>query len=227
VPLTAPGEKFSDPAWAPTVDSNVLAVFKDKTPGGLNADPTDQDLCLLKVSKDLPAPQCLSEPDFNVIKVARWAPDGKSIFALGVKEQGTFGMIRWKSKTPFSAERDDWSKGTFVTDTNVKDKGVIDMSISPDGKQLIAVANFDSPIFQLYLGKAKDFLLTDAKPLGVQACKAAWRSDGLEVVVVQADQQCSTQGTGQIVRVPIKNPGAQQRLAFSGDNPAFQPLTLE
>jgi len=101
------------------------------------------------------------------------------------------------------------------------------MAISPDGKQMVAVANFDADAFQLYLGKPKDFLLTDAKPLGVQACKASWRSDNLEVVVVQADETCSTQANGQIVRVPIKNPSAQQRLVFSGDSPDFQPLTLE
>jgi hypothetical protein len=103
---------------------------------------------------------------------------------------------------------------------------VIDLAFTPDGKQLLAVANFDNDAFQLYLGKAKDTLLTDAKPLGVQACKVAPRSDGKEVVVVQADVNCE-QPNGQIVRVPIKNPGAQQRLAFIGDNPAFQPLTLE
>jgi hypothetical protein len=157
--------------------------------------------------------------------VARWAPDGKSIYALG-SAPGKFGMVRYKSKKAFSPERKDWGKGKFVTDASKADKGVIDFAISPDGKQMMAVANFDSSSFQLYLGKPKDVLLTDAKPLGVQACKVAWRSDSLEVVVVQADEICE-QGNGQIVRVPVKNPSAQQRLAFIGDNPAFQPLTLE
>ena len=117
-------------------------------------------------------------------------------------------------------------KGKLVTDTSQPRKGVIDFAISPDGKRMIAVANFDSDAFQLYLGKPKDVLLSDAKPLGVQACKGAWRSDGKEVVVVQADQECA-QSNGQIVRMPIDNPGAQQTLGFTGDNPAFQPLTLE
>jgi beta-lactam-binding protein with PASTA domain len=224
VPLTQAGEKFSDPAWAPTVDANVLALFKDKTPPDADSH-TDQDLCVMQISKDPVAPQCKSEPDFNVLKVARWSPDGKSIFALGMKANG-FGMVQWKSKKPFSPDIKDWSSGKFRTDTSQPRKGVIDFAISPDGKQMVAVANFDSPTFQLYLGKPKDLLLTDAKPLGVQACKVAWRSDGVEVVVVQADEEC-TQSSGQIVRVPIKNPGAQQRLAFIGDNPAFQPLTLE
>ena len=68
----------------------------------------DQDLCLLQVSKDPQAPQCKSEPDFNVEKTVRWAPDGKSIFALGVKSDAAgqptaFGIVRWTSKKPFSA----------------------------------------------------------------------------------------------------------------------------
>ena len=70
-------------------------------------------------------------------------------------------------------------------------KGVIDWAPSPDGKTVAAVANFDSDAFQLYFAKPKDFLLTDAKPQGVRACKVAWRSDGQEIVVVQADQFCA------------------------------------
>ena len=230
VGLTDPGEKFGDPAWAPTVDANVIAMFKDKSAKG---DRSDQDLCFLQVAKEQQAPQCISEPNFNVVKTIRWAPDGKSIFALGTTlgaAPGTptkFGMVQWKSKKPFSFEAKDWAKGKFRTDTTNPEKGVIDFAISPDGKQMVAVANFDAEAFQLYLGKPKDFLLTDAKPLGVQACKAGWRSDNLEVVVVQADAECSNQGNGQIVRVPLKNPAAQQRLVFSGDSPDFQPLTLE
>jgi beta-lactam-binding protein with PASTA domain len=223
VGLTEGGEKFGDPAWAPTVDSNVIAMFKDKSADGKRSD---QDLCFLQVAKEQQAPQCISEPDFNLVKTIRWAPDGKSIYALGTTPT-KFGMVQWKSKKPFSFEAKDWGKGKFKTDTSNPRKGVIDFAISPDGKQMVAVANFDADAFQLYLGKPKDVLLVDAKPLGVQACKASWRSDGLEVVVVQADETCSTQANGQIVRVPIKNPSAQQRLVFSGDSPDFQPLTLE
>ena len=80
VGLTEGGEKFGDPAWAPTVDSNVIAMFKDKSAKG---DRSDQDLCFLQVAKEQQAPQCISEPNFNVVKTIRWAPDGKSIFALG------------------------------------------------------------------------------------------------------------------------------------------------
>jgi len=134
--------------------------------------------------------------------------------------------VRWTSKKPFSADINDWSKGRFKSDISNPAKGVIDWAPSPDGKTVAAVANFDSDAFQLYFAKPKDFLLTDAKPQGVRACKAAWRSDGQEIVVVQADQFCS-EANGQLARMPVKKPSAQQLLGFSGDNPAFQPLTLE
>ena len=224
VAVTAAGEKYSDLAWAPTVDQNVIAMFRDKSPKG---DHSDQDLCLLQVTKDLQSPQCINEADFNVVKQVRWAPDGKSLYALGVKPSfAGFGIVRWTSKKPFSADAKDWGKGKFVTDVSNPRKGVIDWSISPDGKTVAAVANFDSPAFQLYLGKPKDFLLTDAKPQGVRACKVAWRSDDQEVVVVQADESCS-EDNGQLVRLPVKTPTDQHLLGFTGDNPAFQPLTLE
>ena len=223
VPVTQQGQKFNDLAFAPTVDINLLAMLQDKSPG---KDNKDQDLCLMQVAKDPQPPKCIPDSGINLEKVVRWAPDGKAIFAFGVKQAGTFGMVRYTSKKPFSPDPNDWGKGKFVTDISQPDKGVLDFAISPDGKRMAAVANFDSDAFQLYLGKPKDFLLTDAKPQGTRACKVAWRSDGKEIVLVQANEICS-EGNGQLVRAPVKNPRTgQTTLGFSGDNPAFQPLTL-
>ena len=74
-------------------------------------------------------------------------------------------------------------------------------------------------------GLPGDFLLTNAKPTGVRACKLAWRSDGRELVVVQADEACGEE-VGALVRLPVADPKQQTELNASGDNPAFQPLTL-
>jgi beta-lactam-binding protein with PASTA domain len=219
VALTQQGEKFSDVAWAPTVDLNLLAMFREKG--------NDKDLCLGQITKDGMRPQCISDPKVTLEKVVRWSPDGKSLFAFGVKTLGTFGMVRYTSKKAFSPDPKDWGKGKFVTDITQVNKGVLDMAISPDGKRAAFVANFDADAFQLYLGKPKDFLLSDAKPQGVRACKVQWRSDGQELVVVQADEVCS-EGNGQLVRMPANRPqGGQRQLGLSGDNPAFQPLALE
>jgi beta-lactam-binding protein with PASTA domain len=224
VGLTQASEKFNDLAWAPTVDINLIALFRDNSAEG---NRSDQDLCLLQVTDEKPPPRCIKEPGFNVIKTVRWAPDGKAIFAFATKPGGSvFGIVRWTSKKAFSPDANDWGKGKFITDISIPNKGVLDWSISPDGKRLAAVANFDDDAFQLYLGKPKDFLLTEAKPQGVRACKVAWRSDNKEIVLVQADEFCQD-SNGQLARAPIKNPRDQQTLGFSGDNPAFQPLTLE
>ena len=68
------------------------------------------------------APQCIDDPAVNLIKTVRWAPDGKSIFALGQKGDinsptSVFGIIRYKSKKAFSPDAKDWGKGRFVTTT--------------------------------------------------------------------------------------------------------------
>jgi beta-lactam-binding protein with PASTA domain len=217
VALTQQGEKFSDLAWAPTVDRNVLAMLRKKG--------DDQDLCFGAIGGDGMKTQCLANPNVNLIKTVRWAPDGKSVFALGVQGLGKFGIVRYTTKQPFSPDAKDWGKGKFVTDTSTTNKGVIDLAISPDGKRMAVVANFERDVFQLFLGNPKDFLLTDAKAVGVRACKVAWRSDNAELVVVQADEACA-EANGQLVRMPVDKPREQQQLGLSGDNPVFQPLAL-
>ena len=196
---------FSDLAWAPTLDVNLIAMLRDKSQA---KDNSDQDLCLLQVTKTREPAQCIADPEVNLVKTVRWAPDGKSIFALGEKGDinsptSVFGIVRYTSKKAFSPDAKDWGKGKFVTDISTPGKGVIDFSISPDGKQMAAVANFETDAFQLYLGKPKDFLLTEAKPQDVRACKVAWRSDGVELVVVQADELCSD-ANGQLARMPVE-----------------------
>jgi Tol biopolymer transport system component len=227
VPLTAADRTYSDLAWAPTLDLNLLAMLRDTS---AKKDHTNQDLCLLQISKQQGPAQCIDDEQVNLVKTVRWAPDGKSIFALGQKGDinsptSVFGIIRYTSKKAFSPDAKDWGKGKFVTDVSIPGKGVIDLSISPDGKRMAAVANFDTDAFQLYLGKPKDFPLAEAKPQNVRACKVAWRSDNLELVVVQADELCQ-EDNGQLARMPVGRPTKQQSLGFSGDNPVFQPLSL-
>ena len=101
---------------------------------------------------------------------------------------------------------------------------MLDETISPDGKQLAAVVQTKSGT-NLLVTKADDTLLADAKELNVRACKAIWRPDGLELVVVRADD-CFAD-TGELVRLPVADPKAQTSLGLTGDNPVFQPLSVE
>ena len=218
VALTGEGEEFSDPAWAPTADLNVIALARK--------DGDDTNLCLGQLTGDGLTPRCINEPKFQIGRAIHWAPDGKSIIAFGVRQLGEFGMFRWKSKKPFSTDPKDWGKGKLETDTSKTNEGVLDAAFSPDGTRLALVSNQGGGPFQLYLGKKDDFLLTAAKPTTVRACKVAWRSDGEALVVVQADEACQ-ESVGALVRFSAKNPKDDQtEVGFNGDNPVFQPLTL-
>jgi beta-lactam-binding protein with PASTA domain len=215
--LTQTGDEFSDLAWAPTADLNLIAMARHKG--------TDADLCLGELTKDGLTTRCIIEPKFTIGRNIHWRPNGKEIIAVGSPKQGTFGMVRWTSKKPFSTDPADWGKGKIVTDTSKSNEGVYDAAWSPDGKRLALVSNQGGGAFQLYLAKPNDFLLTSAKPTGVRACKVAWRSDNREIAVVQADEKCIEEN-GELVRLPVNNPGKQEQIGFNGDNPAYQPLTL-
>jgi Tol biopolymer transport system component len=219
VELTAPGETFTDLAWAPTPDANVIAMAK-KADG-------KSDLCFGAVSGDGMKTSCKTEDETTIERKINWAPDGKSILAWGFKTGTTeFGMVQWKTKVPFSSNPDDWSKGEIVTDTSKSGEGVLDAAISPDGKQMAVAQLGANGRAELFMAKRGDFLLSDAKPLGVRACKVIWRPDGVELVVVQADD-CLTAATGDLVRLPVDNPSEQTQLKVGGDNPVFQPQTAE
>ena len=92
---------------------------------------------------------------------------------------------------------------------------------------MAVVANFNQPKqFRVLIAKRNDFLLQDAKDLKVKACKAIWLPDQTELLVVQADD-CNTFTTGDLVRINLKNPDQQQQLRLAGDNPSYQPLTIQ
>jgi beta-lactam-binding protein with PASTA domain len=228
IPLTQQGDFFKDLAWAPTGNANVLAMIRvpDK---GLN------ELCLGQITKDGMTPACLAGPkDVMMTNAVNWAPDGKQILVFGFKVDangqptGAFGMLRFTTKKPFSFDVKDYKRPTkFLSDVSQTDKGMIDAAISPDGKQIAVVANFNQPgQFRVSIAKRKDFLLQNARELKVKACKVIWLPDQTELLVVQADD-CNTFTTGDLVRVNIKNPDQQQQLRLAGDNPSYQPLTIK
>ena len=72
-------------------------------------------------------------------KTVSWAPDGKSIFALGVKPDASGQPTRSASSAGRRRSRsppitNDWGKGSFMSDISNPAKGVIDWALSPDGK---------------------------------------------------------------------------------------------
>jgi WD40 repeat protein len=188
----------------------------------------DHDLCLGQITQDGMTPKCIVDPKIDIGRAIHWSADGKTILAFGVLNNGslgTFGMVRYRSSKPFSADPGDWGKGRFVTDVSTPNHGVIDAALSPDGKTLALVSNLGQSFFRLYLAKPNDFQMAKAKSTKVPACKVTWRTDSKELVVVQADDACS-QDVGSIARLPLDDPQSQTELAPRGDNPSFQPLTI-
>ena len=227
IPLTQPGEFFQDLSWAPTGNANVLAMLRSPDPNALN------ELCFGQVTGQGMTPHCLAGPKGVLMQRSiNWAPDGKSVLVFGFKVDqnfvltGTFGMLRFTTKKPFSADQKDWkAPKRFATDVSQQNKGVLDEALSPNGKQMAVVSNFNPQgQFRLSLAKPNDPLLQSAKDLSVNACKVIWRPDGKELLVVQGD--CDQEKTGDLVRIPLKNPRDQRQLVLNGDNPSYQPLTI-
>jgi beta-lactam-binding protein with PASTA domain len=218
--VSAEDRIYSDLAWAPTTDADVLAMVRRNDP--------QTDLCFGAIDRGEMETRCKEEPELQIERKVNWAPDGKSILAFGGDPAaGTFGMVRWTTKKPFSSNPDDWSKGELVTDTSKPGQGVLDAAIDPvDGKRMAVVNLGANGRAELFIAKRGDFALADAKRLGVRACKVIWRPDGVEVVVVQADD-CLGSETGDLVRLPVADPKGQDQLKLGGDNPVFQPLSVE
>jgi len=220
-PLTPEGDHYSDLAWAPSTERDVLAMIK-KDAGGAR-------LCFGRVTSQRIRTRCAEKPPdgISLDRKINWAPDGREVLVFGVtQEKSTFGMVRYRSPKAFSADGARWRTSGYVTDVSKPGRGVLDASFAPDGKTMAIAANLKTKDFRLFTAKADDVLLTKAEPLGVRACKVVWRPDGKELVVVQADD-CTGSDTGELVRLPVDDPKQQQQLRLGGDNPTFQPLTIE
>jgi hypothetical protein len=59
----------------------------------------------------------------------------------------------------------------------------------------------------------------------VSACQVAWRPDGQELAVMQADTACASP-LGNIVGVNPSSPTTLTPIATQAANPAWQPLPL-
>ena len=224
VALTQKGERFSDLSWAPTGDQNVLALIKRE---GDDAATAKTSLCFGTIDQDGMETRCRPPAPNLLGRKINWSANGKTLLVWGATPDFTqFGMIRYTNKEPFSADPNKWQSKGFATDTTQPEQGALDAVPSPDGKELAVVSLGRSGRAELFVTTRQDFLLQDAKRLGVGACKAVWRPDGKEILVVRADN-CLNSVTGNLVRVPRKTPKDQRSLRLDGDNPAFQPLTVE
>jgi WD40 repeat protein len=232
-PLTAAGPVYTDLAWAPTADVNVLAMAQERGDVIPALGYRDTDLCLARVTTHGLTPHCKTEPGFLIERQIRWTSDGTTLLAGAVKTDGSgaFGVVRWRlepGRRPFSTDPADWTSGDFVTDITQPHRGALDAAVSPDGKTLAVVSDFNGGIFRLWLSPTPDdFLLANAKPTSVRACQVTWRPDSRELLVIQQAASCGDRGNlGSLVRVPLDDLGAGRTLAASADDPSYQPVNI-
>ena len=144
---------------------------------------------------------------------------------------GNFGIVRWRVKSgkpAFSPDLADWTNGRFLTDTDTPNKGVLDAAVSPDGKRLALISNQGSSAFQLWLADdPQDFAMSSAK-----------RDAGarLQGVVAQRQQGAADRPgrravpggcRGRAARVRSTTCANPKELNVAGDDPSFQPLTVD
>jgi hypothetical protein len=95
------------------------------------------------------------------------------------------------------------------------------MAYSMHGARVAAVTNLTTDRFELVLTRVDDLKLVQPIATGNQACDVAWRPDGIELTVVQADDAC-TQSAGKLVRFRRDAPKKTSPVADKGSNPAYR-----
>ena len=105
---------------------------------------------------------------------------------------------------------------------------MIDAAVSPDGKTMAVASNIGSDFFRLYLTTPGDFKLRTRSRR--RCARARWRgaATARRSSSSTAADGCNsdpTQATGALLGVFLPNFNSKA-LNASGDDPAFQPLTL-
>ncbi len=209
--------RFAAATIGPTLQTGVVALVR--------RSGADGDLCFARLGGGDLQPRCARDPKWDLGRAISWRADGRELLVFGVRRgrPGSFGILRYRSATAFSADPRDWS-GAIATDVSRKGRGVIAAAYSPSGRDVGLVTNIGIERFQLLVTPAAELRDPRARPLPVRACELAWRPDGSEIAVVQSDDACS-RPLGQLVRVDLARPRQTVTVAAGGRHPAYQPLT--
>jgi Tol biopolymer transport system component len=150
------------------------------------------------------------------------------VIANPVSNPGQIDVGEYTTARPFSSDPHDWVWQGLITDKMHPTTGhndVIYAAFSPDGSQVALVANWtNNQVFAVYLAPWSNGQLGTPKEVSptVRACEAAWRSDGGELVVTQADNGC-TNAQGALVRVDPATSGTTTTIRSSASqNPTWK-----
>jgi beta-lactam-binding protein with PASTA domain len=154
--------KYAAATFAPDASTNVLALVR--------RTGRDGDLCFARVGAGDLRPRCAADPRWDLGRQISWRRGGRELLVFGVRRgrPGTFGMLRYRSARPFSANPRDW-RGELVTDASRRGRGVIAAAYSPSGGEVALVTNVGLPRFQVLVARPHDLRTPDARPLPVRA----------------------------------------------------------
>jgi beta-lactam-binding protein with PASTA domain len=189
----------------------------------LRREDGDGDLCFGRIDRRNIGHRCLRDDGWDLTGRISWRDDGKALLVSGrsADDPDVFGVRIYRTATAFTTNPERWS-GRLATDTSTPGKGVIAGQYSPDAKQIAFVSNLDSSEFEVVLGDASDLELVDPEATGAAACDVAWRPDGKELAVVEADRNC-TDPFGKVTRFALAKPRQTTLVADEGRNPTYRP----
>jgi dipeptidyl aminopeptidase/acylaminoacyl peptidase len=237
-PVTNAGFDDRRPAISP--DGRTIAFVRGPKEGDTHAGTADLDLCFARTSAYAKPPSCIKDPA-TVVDRPAWAPDGKAILVVS-RQLPPGGVV----PTTDAWKYQQWNLGEYVTDapgsrapSQWRSLGVVTAKLhgkkpedtvfqaawSPSGTQVGFVANWGATdVARVFLAPVKNDRLGKAKPQdALPACQLAWRPDGGELVLVQADASCtSVAAQGHVVRVDPAQPTKPTTLTGAGfSDPAW------
>ena len=206
MPLTGGADKFSNLAWAPTADVNLLAMATDRRHRQRPVPGDDHEGAVR--AEVLHRARLLGHPR-DPLGAGRQVDPGH-------RRQGTsptaFGIVRWKvkpGKPAFSPDPADWSQGHFVSDIGTPGRARWTPPSPPTARSWRSSptrarrrSGCGSPRPATSISPAR-------QPTPIRACKVAWRGDSKELMVISGAADCG-EDVGPLVRVPVNDVRARR-----------------
>lgn len=189
----------------------------------LRREEGDGDLCFGRIDRKDIGHLCLPDDGWDLTGRISWRDDGRAVLvpARSAQNHKVFGVRIYQTRTPFATDPELW-RGRIATDVATPGKGVIAAQYSPDSRKIAFVSNLESSDFEVVFGDAADLQLVDPQTTGAAACDVAWRPDGRELAVVQADGDCG-EPFGKVARFAISKPKQTTLVTAEGRNPTYRP----
>jgi len=217
--LAAAGLSYDHPAFATLRRFTLIALIAH--------EGARDSLCFSRIVASTPTPpSCLEVPGWQLGAVT-WGHHGSSVLvaARSSGDPGTFGLLQFFSTARFSSSASTWRTSGQLVTPGSPGRGVLSGVISPDGMRLAAISNLADGTFRAVLVGVRDLAFKQPVALPGSACELAWRSDGEELAVMQADPGCLDK-VGSIVGIPPASPRSVTTLALGASDPAWQPVRL-